>query len=200
LGRLQEAQAAYAAGLSVYRQLAAEYPAQSRFRMGLAQSYNSLGALQNSTGRLQEAEASYSAALDLLKQLTVDLPNQPDARSRRARVSVNIASIRLNQRDYRGAEAYLADAAPHHEWALKANPRNPDYRDAYRKYLIALVQSRAGLGDHMAAQQAAEKLRTLGWDPPGTAFEAACGLALCIPIAQQEERIPKEQRDKQALS
>ena len=28
----------------------------------------------------------------------------------------------------------------------------------------------------------AEKLRDLGWDPPGDAYLGACALALCIPI------------------
>src|SRR5207247_1331302 len=91
----------------------------------------------------------------------------------------------------------LAQAAPHHGAALKANPRDPDYRQSYRDNLGALIQTNAGLGDRAGAKQAAEKLRDLGWDPPGNAYVAAGGLALCIPIVQRDDQATEEERNKQ---
>ena len=52
-----------------------------------------------------------------------------------------------------------------------------------------LIMASAGLGDQASAKQAAEKLRDVGFDPPGNAYDAACGLSRCIPIAQNDDRV-----------
>ena len=41
------------------------------------------------------------------------------------------------------------------------------------------------------------ELRDLGWDPPDDAYDAACALALCIPIVEKDEKASKEDRAKQ---
>ena len=197
-GRLKEAEAAYADALALRKQLAADFPTRPEFRQELAASHNNLGILLKDTGRLKEAEAAYADALALQKQLAADFPNQPDLRNDLAGTCVNLALLRLGQRDFRGAEAYLEEAVPHHEAALKANPRNPGYRQFYRNNLAVLIQANAGLGDQAGAKQAAEKLRDLGWDPPGNAYDAACYLSLCIPIVQKDDQATKEERDEQA--
>ena len=46
--------------------------------------------------------------------------------------------------------------------------------------------------------QAAEKLRDLGWDPAGNAYDAACGLARCIPIVEKDVQADPE-RPKQQI-
>src|SRR6266404_3954337 len=92
----------------------------------------------------------------------------------------------------------MKEAGPDHEATVKAYPRNPDYRQFYRNNLAALIQTNAGLGHQAGAKQAAGKLRDLGWDPPSAAYDAACGLSLCIPIVQKDDSATKEERDKQA--
>jgi hypothetical protein len=149
-------------------------------------------------GRLKEAETAYADALPLRRQLVADSPNQPDLSNDLAGVCVNLAMLRLRQRDFRGAKAYLEEAGPHHLSALEARPRALNYRQFYRSNLRALIRAQAGLRDQAGAKQAAEKLRDLGWAPVAEAYSAACGLAVCIPIVQKDDRATKEERDKQA--
>src|SRR5262249_41738169 len=144
-GRLQEAEAAHAEALGLLKRLAGEFPARPEFRQELARTHNNLGNLHSTAGRPKEAQAAYGEARALQKQLAADSPNQPDLRNELAGTCVNLAIRRLVQRDFRGAKAFLADAAPHHEAALKANPQHPAYRQFYRNNLATLIRTSAGL-------------------------------------------------------
>jgi eukaryotic-like serine/threonine-protein kinase len=197
-GRLKEAEAAYVNALALQKQLAADFPSRPDFRRELAGSHNNLGLLLSDTGRLKEAETAYTDALALQRQLVGDCPNQPDLKNDLAATCVNLALLHLSQRDFRGAKAHLEEARPYHEAALRANPRNPTYRQFYRNHLTVLIETNAGLGDPAGAKQAAEKLRDLGWDPPGDAYFAACFLSVCIPNVQRDYQATKEERDNQA--
>ena len=42
--------------------------------------------------------------------------------------------------------------------------------------------------------QAAEKLRDLGWDPPGELYNAACCMSLCIPIVEKDDQLDASKR------
>ena len=48
--------------------------------------------------------------------------------------------------------------------------------------------------DQAGAERAAAQLRDLGWDPPGNAYDAACALALCIPVIQTDDKLSKTER------
>jgi serine/threonine protein kinase/tetratricopeptide (TPR) repeat protein len=195
-GRRQEAAAAYAEALALQKALAADFPDQPEFRRELAASQNNLGLLLKDTGRLPEAAAAYGEALALWKQLAAGSPNQPDLHNLVAAACVNLASLRLRHGDFRGAKAHLEEAGPHHVSALRANPRSPAYRRFYRVNLGTLIRADAGLGDPASAKQGADKMRDLGWDPPGDAYHAACALALCVPLVGQGNPANDAERDK----
>ena len=57
-----------------------------------------------------------------------------------------------------------------------------------------MVRANAGLLDQPAAVRAAERIRDLGWNPPGDAYDAACYLALCIPIVANADTLDAAQR------
>jgi hypothetical protein len=54
------------------------------------------------------------------------------------------------------------------------------------------------LQDQAAAVRAAETLRDLGWNPAGNAYDAACGLALCIPLVEKDTQADAGRRQQQA--
>ena len=54
------------------------------------------------------------------------------------------------------------------------------------------------LADQAALYGLIAKLRDLGWDPPGNAYDAACALSLCVPIAEKDIKVVTELRAKQA--
>ena len=146
----------------------------------------------------QEAEEAYGAALALNRQLAAESPNEPDLRNELAAELGNLALLHLKRRDFPGAKAQLEEALPHHDAVLKANPGNPAYRQFYRNNLAALALASAGLGDPAAAKQVAQKLRDLGWDPAGDAYDAACALAHCIPIVTDAPKQELDSKDKRA--
>jgi serine/threonine protein kinase/tetratricopeptide (TPR) repeat protein len=195
--RLPEAETALRAALHLRKQLASDLPLRSDIRQHLAQSHGNLGGVLEDTGRLKEAEEAYAAALSLSKQLAADFRDQPDLQNLLASALGNMAFFRLKMRDFPRAKSLLEEAAPHHQVVLKANPGNRTYRQFYGNNLAALVQAHAGLGNPAAATEVAQKLRGLGWDPPADTYNAACALALCVPIIQKNQQATKEARDKQ---
>jgi serine/threonine protein kinase/tetratricopeptide (TPR) repeat protein len=195
-GRLKEAEAAFVEALSVFKQLVTEFPTRVEFRLGLATSHNNLGGVHLALGRLKDAEAAYLQALTVRKQLSERFPNVPDLRNDVAATLANLSLSCNQRREFRTAKKYLDEAMLHHRAALDASPRNPAYRLSYRTSLTALVAASAGLRDRPAALRAAEKIRDLGWDAPGDAYNAACALSLCIPIVRKDEEATREDRDK----
>jgi tetratricopeptide (TPR) repeat protein len=193
-GRLTEAEVAYADALAIQKQLAADFPTRTEFRQDLARSHGNLGVLLMNTGRLKDADAAYADALAIQKQLAASFPNQPDLRNGLAGTFVNLALLCNKRRDFAAAQAHLAEAQPHHQAALNANPRHPYYRLFYHNNLLALVTAHAGLRDQAGAERAAAQLRDRGWDPPVNAYDAACALALCIPIVQNDDKLSKQDR------
>jgi serine/threonine protein kinase/tetratricopeptide (TPR) repeat protein len=195
-GRLKEAEPYYTDALVILKQLAADFPARPEFRCDLAGVHMGLGNVLKDTGRLKEAEAAYANALVILKQLVARYPDQPDLRNGLAGTCVDLALLHTKTRSFEAAKAYLDEAAPHHEAALKANPGSPTYRRFYRNGLQTLIPIDAGMGDWAGALAVAKKLRDFGWDPPSDAYDAGGTLALCIPIVQMCDRMTKEARDK----
>jgi serine/threonine-protein kinase len=197
-GRPKEAEAAYRDALAIKKALAADFPAVPEYRRELAGTQHNLGLLLADTGRPREAEAAYADALALRKQLAADFPTVPDYRNEVAATLVNRADLANRRRDFGAARRDLAEALPHHQEALRASATNPTYRQFYRAYLGTLIASYAGSQDQAAAVQAAEKLRDLGWDPAGDAYEAACALAQCIPLVEKDPQADAGRRHQQA--
>jgi serine/threonine protein kinase/tetratricopeptide (TPR) repeat protein len=80
LGELREAEKDFDQALSVYKQLAADFPGRPEFRLGLADCHNSRGGLLHATGRFQDAQQDVDQALSIHKQLAADFPSQPEYR------------------------------------------------------------------------------------------------------------------------
>jgi serine/threonine protein kinase/tetratricopeptide (TPR) repeat protein len=80
LGEFREAGQDFDQAVSIYQQLAADFPARPEFRHALAGSHNSRGTLLRNTGRPLESEQDYDQALRIEKQLAVDFPARPEFR------------------------------------------------------------------------------------------------------------------------
>jgi tetratricopeptide (TPR) repeat protein len=66
--------------MSLYKQLATDFPSGAEFRKELATSHDNRGGLLYTTGRPQEAQRDYDQALSIRKQLAADFPNRPEFR------------------------------------------------------------------------------------------------------------------------
>jgi serine/threonine protein kinase/tetratricopeptide (TPR) repeat protein len=192
--RSKEAEAAYVEAITIQRQLATDFPTRPELQRELATSHGNLGIVLSSAGRLKEAEAAYAAALAIRKQLTAEFPNVPDYRSDFAATLGTLALLANRQREFSTARKMLEEAMTYHQAALQANPRQSEYRRLYRNNLRALTMSCAGLGDRSAAEAAARNLSHLGWDPPADAYDAACALAQCTPLVENNEKLDATKR------
>jgi tetratricopeptide (TPR) repeat protein len=193
-GRLKQAEQDYDRALSIFKQLAADFPTRQEFRQDLARDHNNRGGLLHATGRLKQAEQDYDQALSLYQQLAADFPNQPDLQNSLAGTYVNLAILHLQQGNWTAAKRLLLDGRPHHLDALKANPGHPTYRQFYLNHLSALTAMHAGLLEQTDAVRAAETRRDLGWNAPADAYDAACFLSRCIPVVAKHAKLDDRQR------
>jgi serine/threonine protein kinase len=198
LGELQEAEKDYDQALTIWKELAADFPSRPEFRHDLASSHSNRGVLLATTGRPKEAEKDYDQALSILKQLVADFPDEPDLRNSLAGNCVNLACLHLVQGKWIAAKRLLLEGRPHHLAALKVNPRHPAYREFYRNHLGVLTTVHAGLLDQADAVHTAETWRDLGWDAPADAYDAACLLSQCISIVAKRDKLNDKQRKEAA--
>jgi serine/threonine protein kinase len=89
LGELKEAEKDYGEAVSLYKQLAADFPTRPEFRRDLARIQTNRGNLLNNTGRPGEAEQDYGAALSIQKRLADDDPSRPELRQELAKTHNN---------------------------------------------------------------------------------------------------------------
>jgi serine/threonine protein kinase/Tfp pilus assembly protein PilF len=193
-GRLKEAEQDYDQALSIRKQLAADFPARPDFRNELAQSLENRGDLLKDTDRLKEAKEDYDQALGISKQLVADFPNQPELRNWLAGAYARLGSLYRQQGNWAAARRVLLEGRPHHLAALEANPRNPTYRQYYRWHLSLLTAVHAGLLEQADAVRTAETCRDLGYDAPADAYDAACGLSLCVPAVAKHDKLDEKGR------
>jgi serine/threonine-protein kinase len=199
--RRKEAEAALREAIRLQERLAGDFPARPRIRLELAYSYSRLGDLCYSTpGRQPEAEATFRDAVRLWQRVLADSPGVPLYEHGLAGVLVNLAMALRDRRDFAAARQRLDEAVPHHQAALKANPRGDQYRLFYRNNLVAQMSVLVGLGDPAAALRTEEQLRSLGWDPAADYFAVAGGLAQCVAVVEKDPALSPEQRRQQGTS
>ncbi len=195
--RPKEAEKLYREARASFRRLADDFRAVPEYRDNLALCDNNLGKLLQDTGRPEEAARVYQDALALQTKLAADSPGVSDYQNDLARTMVNMAMLLSDTKKFSRARELLHRAEPHHRAALKANPKNPLYRELFRANRQVLTTTLAALGDHSgAAQTAAELARAPLADP----YDAACALALCVPLAENDDKLAADQRRQQARS
>jgi tetratricopeptide (TPR) repeat protein len=198
-GRLEGAETSFTDALALYKQLAADFPARAEFCHDIATSQNNLGLLLMGTGRPNDAEVALINALAFYKQLPADYANRATVRNQIAGSLVNLALLNMKRGEFMMAKTFLGEALPHHNAALKANPRHPDFRSFYRQNLYISVLVHASLQDQPAAIRAAVLIHDLGWEPPTDAFSAASLLSRCIARVQDDNKESTGERKRAAI-
>jgi tetratricopeptide (TPR) repeat protein len=195
-GRLDEAEAEHRAALALGKQLAADFPAVPEYRRLLAAAHNHLGMVLMDGGRSKEAEDEYGAALALRKHLAHDFPTVSDYQNELAGTMLNLANLHRARKEFQAARRLLEEALPYHRAALKANPRHPEFRQFYRNNRWVQTLTLLSLGDHRAASATAEQLAEAAVDPVTDVLNAARHLALCVPLAEKDDKLDGAGRKK----
>jgi serine/threonine-protein kinase len=192
--RSQDAEAGFREALALHKQLAADFPTVPEHRQDVGGTSNNLGVFLKGIGRTSEAETAYREALALRKQLAADFPTMHHYQYELAATMVNLAELWRDRKEFAQARELLEQAQSHLQTALKANPRHPYYREVFRTHHVALATALAGLGEHTQAAATAEQLARLGWEPADDTYSAACALALCVPLAEKDDRLAATER------
>ncbi len=187
--RPKEAEAPYRAALDRWKQLPKDFPNRATYLHESARSHTNLGNVLYITGRLKEAEAAYRDALPLQEQLVAEFRKVPDYRNALAGTLVSIAMVHSQRREFAAAVALLERARPHHQAALKADPRNHGYRQFYHNNLRTLAATYLGLADHARVATTADVLARFGHDPANEAYTAASFLCRCVGLAAEGARL-----------
>ncbi len=190
---LHEAQASYSHSIKTLKQLSNDFPARPEYRQELARTYHNLGELHVMHGNWTEAAQAYGEAIVLRHKLLADFPQNIDLRFGLSNTLINRAGLFLMDQAYADSLDLLREAEPHVLAALKANPKNADCQQLYQRHSVSLIRSYAGMNQADEAIQTAKKLCDAGYDTPNDAYQAACALALCIPIVKQNAKLDQEQ-------
>jgi tetratricopeptide (TPR) repeat protein len=128
LGELKEAEEDYSRALSIYKQLAAEFPTRPDFRQALARSHGSRGMLLKDTGRLKGAEQDYDQALSIKKQLAAEFPSRPEFRQDLAKSHNNRGILLHNMGRLKEAEQDYDQALSIYKQLAAEFPSRPEFR------------------------------------------------------------------------
>jgi hypothetical protein len=81
---------------------------------------------------------------------------------------------------------------------LQAKPSDLTYRRFFRNNRWWLGKTLVDLGDHAAAAEAAAQLVQAAVDQQVDAYNAACMLARCVPLAERDTELPEARRQERA--
>jgi serine/threonine protein kinase/tetratricopeptide (TPR) repeat protein len=196
--RRPEVEAACRRAAALQEQLVADFPGALDFRRDLGVSYHNLGMVLQQAGQRQPAETAYRQALDLRERLIADLPGIPDYQSELATTLNNLGRLLLDEGQPKEARALLERAIGYQRTALKSNPHHPGYSLSLSHNYRSLAATLLALGEHDGAAGAARELARIFPDQFVAAYDAACYLAQCVPLAENDARL--SERDRKPLA
>jgi serine/threonine-protein kinase len=199
-GRPKEAEASCRDALVLLKQLAQDFPGVPEYRQALAHSHTSLGIPLKDAGRPQEAEAALRDALAINKQLAADFPKVPDYQNDVGNTLDELAELARRRKDYPEARRLLEKAEPYLKRAMEANPRHPDYREAFCENRQWLAATLLELGEHAGAAEAAADLARVAFEPASDPYKAAAFFSRCIPLPEKDGKLPEARRKELAQS
>jgi tetratricopeptide (TPR) repeat protein len=140
LGQQQEAEQAYREALTIFDEMARDFPDQPDYRFELAATCNALCWQQTTTGHPQQAEELFQRALTVLSPLVIDFPNRADYRSELSRSHNSQGELWRQTRQKALARTAYEQAVAVNRQLVQDFPQRPDYRRA-----LALCYNNLGL-------------------------------------------------------
>jgi serine/threonine protein kinase len=193
-GRPAEARQAYERAREIQAQLVADFPTRPNYRRDLAHSYYNLGHLLQTTARPQEAKEAYGRAREIQTKLAADFPDRDDYQSDLGSTLHNLAMLLRDEGEVAEARRLLQDDIRCQQAALKINPRHPSYRQLLGNGCWNLVETLMWLGEHAEMAKAVAELSQAFLDKWQDYHRAAGLLARCVILAEEDAKLPPEQR------
>ena len=159
-----------------------------------AEAHSCLGNALRDLGDGSGASAAYRQGIALHEQRIKKSPTDTGPQSDLGETCNNLAMVLMAQDQLAEARQLLERALGHQQTALKANPKNPTYRQYLRNHTWHLAETLVRLGEHGEAARAAAELPRIYPDGWHEYHRAAAFLARCVPLAKKGAPVSEAKR------
>jgi serine/threonine-protein kinase len=195
-----EARNVYGDAVTICKQLTADFPTVPAYRELLLSVENNLGVLLQEMKLQQDAETAYREAATLGKQLAADFPNVERYQNLLANVLNSLAEVVRDRKDYGESRQLLQQGLVYINAAMKAAPDQTYYKGTFCENRQLAAANDLDLGEHAPAAEAAAELARVAFKPADDAYNAACLLARCVPLAEKDAKLSEAKRKELAKS
>jgi serine/threonine-protein kinase len=198
--RFEEAENEYTQALALQERLVEDFPRVPAYRQEVARTHHNLALLRERMKQPGEAEQAYLRAVDIFQPLVDEFPTVPQQHHELATILAHLGEFLFRQGRWAEARQTIERAIQYQQAALKLIPRHPAYVRSLGRHCRLLVETLLRLGDHAGLAQTAAKLA--GYFPPsaGLSLYTAGLLARCVPLAEKDPTLAREEREAQALA
>ncbi|HVJ82772.1 MAG TPA: serine/threonine-protein kinase, partial [Planctomycetia bacterium] len=152
LGRQDEAREAYMTARDLQQKLATDFPAEPRYRQGLAATRNNLGLLLVALSRHDAAREEHLAAREMQTKLVAAFPDEPAYQQGLAATHDNLGLLEADLRRHEAACGEFEAARTMQKKLVAAFPTVPQYQTELARTHGSLANSLAGLSQRDAAR------------------------------------------------
>jgi serine/threonine-protein kinase len=187
--------------VATYRRLIepGRFPHRPDFRQRLGQADCRLGILLHKARQTAKARPAFEEAIRVLEELVARYPQVPEYQSDLGLAYQNL-SILQGKAQPREARRSLDAAIAHQQIALKANPKNADYRRFLLEHYFDLEPVLKALGDYAGAAAAADSLLQLLPGEPHATFRSARLIDLSATLVTGDTAVPDAKRNALAAT
>jgi tetratricopeptide (TPR) repeat protein len=181
-GRYAEAMAELEKSLEIREAIFRDHPTIGFYKDGVAWTRYNLGIVRHKTGRLVEARSDLERARELYLELLRDEPGNLHYRNALGNVLDNLGEALRDSGEDQKALAAFREAIEHQRRAFDQNPAHRDYREDVGWHYLGLASVQRKLGRPAEAADSISQCLDLRTVNASQLYEAARGLAACIPL------------------
>jgi serine/threonine protein kinase len=192
--RPKDAEPEYRKALALFQALADAFPTVPRYGYELGMNHHDLGRALRAQKQPQEADTEFRLALKVYQPLADAHRAEADYQSGLGEVLADVAAVRRDAGQLDESRNLLEQAVARQQAAIKSQPRNPAYPELLSEHLGRLAGVLIGLEDHVAAVATASKMSAVRPKDKSDAYDAACFVARCIPLAKKDPAASSNKR------
>ncbi|CAN5477506.1 hypothetical protein BH11PLA2_BH11PLA2_17170 [soil metagenome] len=193
------AEVEFVAVRDIRKSLVKQYPAVLQHKNDLSSIHNNLGTLYRDTGRVDLAEAEYKAGSELRRGLITAFPTMPQYKCDLGNILNNWALLRIDQKKFAECRELLKESEGLFRAALKAEPRNPTFRNFFCNNRILLMNCLLDEGEYAAIPTLVAELQEMTVSPHEDYYDAAKFLTRSAELARKDPAIAEARREPLAV-
>lgn len=189
-----EARALHDKARTLFQKLSADFPKVPLYRQELANAWNSIGYVESLQQKPADSHAAWTQAAALLEGLVAEHPDVATYQGDLGMVLGNLGLADFALSKPEAAREDLERSVKRLRGAVATNPGHAIYQEFLRDNSRNLAEVLVVSGDHVAAAAAARDLVDLAPDSVQEQYAAACFLARCAALVENDSRLDSDQR------